>query len=267
MSLKMPFNLSFDTTLSKRSKIVLISCLLFFLLISSVFVVTKYYKTRFNKTPIYKEFGIRLPKNYAVHGIDVSYYQGVIDWQKVQQMKVNNIKISFALIKATEGQSMVDAQFAQNWQESNKKVIRGAYHYFTVYRDAAIQAENFIRTVKLQKGDLPPVLDIEDAQKMPAQEVRKRIKIWLEMIEIHYNIRPIIYTYHNFYHNYLIKDKFFDKYYIWIAHYDAENPTLANNHKWHFWQHSDRGRVNGIGVPVDFNVFDGSLLDLKKILK
>lgn len=245
----------------------MISCLLLFLLISSVFVVTKYYKTRFYKTPIYKEFGIRLPKNYTVHGIDVSYYQGIIDWQKVQQMNVDNIKISFALIKATEGQSMVDAQFAQNWQESNKKIIRGAYHYFSVYRNAATQAENFIRTVKLQKGDLPPVLDIEDAQKMPAQEVRKRIKIWLEMIEIHYNIRPIIYTYHNFYHKYLIKDKFFDKYYIWIAHYDADNPTLANNHKWHFWQHSDKGKVSGIAVPVDFNVFDGSLLDLKKILK
>ena len=87
MSLKTPFSLSFDTTLSRRNKIILICCVLLFLLISSVFVVTKYYKTRFYKTPIYKEFGIRLPKSYAVHGIDVSYYQGVIDWQKVQQMK------------------------------------------------------------------------------------------------------------------------------------------------------------------------------------
>ena len=221
--------------------------------------------------PLTKRTGvIDYPYGYSVHGIDVSKWQDEIDWSKCKAKTTNDdtLQFQFAFIKATEGLWWEDPLFEDNWKQTRKhNIIRGAYHYFTVYRDAATQAENFIRTVKLQKGDLPPVLDIEDAQKMPAQEVRKRIKIWLEMIEIHYNIRPIIYTYHNFYHNYLIKDKFFDKYYIWIAHYDAENPTLADNHKWHFWQHSDKGKVSGIGVPVDFNVFEGSLTDLKKILK
>ncbi|CAL1521058.1 Lysozyme M1 [Chitinophaga sp. MM2321] len=211
----------------------------------------------------YEEFGIDMPVNYDIHGIDVSKFQKEINWHAVKQMQVENIRISFAFIKATEGITRQDAAFKQNWDRAGKAgLVRGAYHFFYATRDPIKQAINFQNVVALQSGDLPPVLDIETSNNQPAAVIRSTAKIWLEEMEKVYKVKPIIYTNIHFYETYLGSE--FDDYPLWIAHYyQKERP--ASKRAWLFWQHSDIGRVNGIKTSVDFNVFKGDSSDLVKL--
>lgn len=211
----------------------------------------------------YEEFGIDMPVNYKIHGIDVSKFQKDINWAAVKQMQVDKIRISFAFIKATEGITRQDAAFKQNWDRAGKVgLIRGAYHFFYATRDPLKQAINFHNVADLQSGDLPPVLDIETSNNQPAAVIRSTAKIWLEEMEKVYKVKPIIYTNIHFYETYLGSE--FDRYPLWIAHYyQKERPR--SDRVWLFWQHSDIGRVNGIRTTVDFNVFKGDSTDLAKL--
>ncbi|PUZ26576.1 lysozyme [Chitinophaga costaii] len=212
----------------------------------------------------YAEFGIDMPVNYSMHGIDVSKFQQDINWNAVGQMQVEQVKISFAFIKATEGITRQDAAFKRNWVKCRDAgVIRGAYHFFYATRDPLKQAINFKNVVNLESGDLPPVLDIETSNNQPAAVIRMTARIWLEEMEKAYKVKPIIYTNMKFYHNYLGDE--FDDYPLWVAHYYVEkNPQTARS--WMFWQHNDRGRVDGIRTTVDFNVFNGDSAALSKLL-
>jgi lysozyme len=213
----------------------------------------------------YPAFGIDIPVNYAIHGIDVSHHQDVIDWKDVQGMKVKNIKMGFCFIKATEGLGRVDAQFRRNWLKAKETGIpRGAYHFFIASKSGSAQAENFIETVVLEKGDLPPVLDVEQTNGASATDIRQRVKDWLTMAEQHYKTKPIIYTNVDFYETFLAG--FFDDYPLWVAHYLVKDKPRIQR-KWLFWQHSERGRVNGIDAYVDFNVFNGDSTDFKNLLR
>lgn len=212
----------------------------------------------------YPQFGIDIPVNYVIHGIDVSKYQNIIDWELVKDMNVNNVQISFAFIKATEGLGNEDTFFDRNWKKTkNAGLTRGAYHYFLATKSGKAQAENFINSVNLEPGDLPPVLDIEQTYGVPTDKVRERVKEWLETIQTYYGTPPIIYTNVEFYKKYLKDD--FDKYPLWVAHYlQPEQPRIYRS--WTFWQHSEGGRVNGIFTRVDFNVFNGDSLEFRKLL-
>lgn len=213
---------------------------------------------------LYPAFGIYIPEDYLLHGIDVSRYQQVINWRDVKEMQVNNIKIGFVFIKATEGIDKIDPQYRRNWLYAEKENIpKGAYHYFIASKSGKVQATNFIEIVKLHKGDLPPVLDVEDAYGASIMDVQKQIKEWLQKVEAQYMVRPIIYTNINFYNNYLRGA--FDAYALWIAHYlQPDKPRI--DIKWTFWQHSESGRVNGIRTAVDFNVFSGDSTEFKNLL-
>lgn len=216
------------------------------------------------KFTIYPEFGIYVPDEYEIHGIDVSRYQHLIAWGEVQKMQVRDIKIGFAFIKATEGISRVDPQFSRNWRRAkDNDVVRGAYHFFIASRDGKLQAESFIKRVKLEPGDLPPVLDVEQMNGVTKTHLKKEVKKWLEVVENHYKVKPIIYTNVDFYNRNLGSE--FDGYPLWVAHYyERQQPRIKRD--WFFWQHSDRGRVNGITQPVDFNVFYGDSLDFRSLL-
>jgi lysozyme len=218
-------------------------------------------KARFVK---YKEFGIAIPEKYAVHGIDVSRYQQMIAWDAVKEMRVKNISIRFAFIKATEGIGNVDQQFRRNWKKSKDAgLIRGAYHFFISSKNGKLQAENFIDEVKLEPGDMPPVLDVEQLNGATAASLKKEVKAWLAAIENYYGVTPIIYTNVDFYKQYLGSE--FDKYPLWAAHYyEYDQPRISRN--WSFWQHSDEGRVNGILSKVDFNVFNGDSTAFTELL-
>ena len=221
----------------------------------------RYHATNF---VTYPEFGIAVPSNYEIHGIDVSKYQSMIAWEEVKTMKVKNIQLGFAFIKATEGIGNTDPQFKRNWKKTKDNgIIRGAYHFFIGSKDGRMQAENFIDKVELKSGDMPPVLDAEQLNGASAEQLRKEMKKWLEIVENHYGVKPIIYTNVDFYNRNLGSE--FDNYPLWAAHYyQLEQPRIKRG--WVFWQHSDEGRVNGIVSKVDFNVFNGDSADFKNLL-
>ena len=252
--------------MAKRKKSIFKFVLLPLLLLAVIALAVYYindYLTR-PKFIRYAAFGIDLPINYPIHGIDVSRYQHNIDWKAVQAMQDQEVKIGFAFIKATEGLGRVDNGFRRNWFNAKKALMpRGAYHFFISSKSGKAQAENFIETVNLSKGDLPPVLDIESANGASVTDIQQRAIDWLLMIENHYKVKPIIYTNIDFYENFL--DGKFDDYPLWIAHYyEKKKPRITR--KWILWQHNEKGRVNGIDAYVDFNVFNGDSTAFKNLL-
>ena len=228
----------------------------------AVYLITWYLnRPRFVRYPA---FGIPIPVNYSIHGIDVSHHQAAIDWEDVKGMQDRNIKIGFAFIKATEGLSNVDNAYRRNWFKAKEaKLPRGAYHFFTAGKSGKAQAENFIETVILEKGDMPPVLDIEQTNGASVEDIQQRAKDWLTAIEKQYKVKPIIYTNVDFYQNFLAGK--FDEYPLWVAHYLVHDKPRIQR-KWLFWQHNETGRVNGVDAAVDFNVFNGDSTDFKKLL-
>jgi lysozyme len=221
----------------------------------------RYRNAKFTRYP---EFGISLPNEYTIHGIDVSRYQQIIAWEEVKLMKVDNIQLGFAFIKATEGIESMDPQFRRNWRVSKKNnIIRGAYHFFNPNKDGRMQAQNFIKRVELEPGDLPPVLDIEQRNGVSKALLQREIKKWLDVVEAYYHVTPIVYTNVDFYIQNLGSE--FDKYPLWVAHYyQTEQPRITRG--WIFWQHNDRGNVNGIVSRVDFNVFSGDSVEFRNLL-
>lgn len=199
--------------------------------------------------------------SFEHHGIDVSHYQDTIDWALV---KSNDV--SFAFTKATEGLKYVDSKFKKNWTEmKNIGIPRGAYHFFHPKADAKAQALHFIKTVTLEPGDLPPVLDIEVVEGVATKEIEEKIKIWLELVEASYGVKPIIYSSKSFIADNLSSG--FNKYPLWIAAYSKSVPKgLGDWESWSIWQHSQSGEIVGINGAVDLSVFSGSKDDLKEFL-
>jgi lysozyme len=234
------------------------------IMITLGWIIIQKFSTRKPIFTRYPEFGINIPESYSIHGIDVSRYQLMIDWEEVKAMKVKNIQLGFAFMKATEGIGSTDPQFKRNWKKSKDNgMIRGAYHFFIPSKDGRMQAENFINRVELEPGDMPPVLDAEQLNGTSAEQFKKEMKKWLEIVENYYGVKPIIYTYVDFYNQNLGSE--FDKYPLWVAHYyQPEQPRIGR--QWIFWQHSDIGRVNGITPKVDFNVFNGDSLEFMNLL-
>ncbi len=214
----------------------------------------------------YKHFGIRIPHGYSVHGIDVSRYQRRVDWERVSKMQVDDMRISFAFIKATEGSWIKDPEFDRNWENARENnIIRGAYHFFLPNVSARDQALNFAKNVRLRPGDLPPVIDIEEKKGLGREQIRKVTLEFIALLEKRYGVKPILYTNRDFYKNHFADQPEFKPYCFWIAHYYVTDLDMPDDSKWHFWQHSDRGNVNGINEPVDFNVFYGDEAALRRL--
>ena len=248
----------------KRVRKVLLTGIAAMLLITAgwlLYLRLTYGKAKFVRYP---EFGISIPESYSIHGIDVSKYQSMIAWEEVKAMKVKEIQLGFSFIKATEGIANTDPNFKRNWKRTKDNgIIRGAYHFFIGSKDGRMQAENFIDKVKLEQGDLPPVLDVEQLNGATTLQLKKEMIEWLEIVENHYQVKPVIYTNIDFYNKNLGED--FDQYPLWIAHYyQPGQPRIKRG--WIFWQHSQEGRVNGIFSKVDFNVFNGDSASFKNLL-
>ena len=230
-------------------------------------LIAYYFKDRFFNKPtfvLYKEFGIYIPVNYQIHGIDVSRHQQNIYWEAVKDMKVNNVAVRFTFIKATEGTDLVDEKYFINMRNAHAANIpRGAYHFFTGSKSGKLQAAHFVENVYLKKGDLPPVLDVEQANGVSVIELQQSITDWLQLVEKRYRVKPIIYSNISFYNKYLAGR--FDEYPLWVAHYLEKNkPRIQRN--WSFWQHNESGHINGINTYVDFNVFNGDSTAFQNML-
>ncbi|WP_413999248.1 glycoside hydrolase family 25 protein [Flavobacterium sp. W1B] len=195
-------------------------------------------------------------------GLDVSEYQGKINWDDVDSLE-NKYPIHFVFIRATVGSDRLDKRFKENWLGVKKnKFLRGAYHYYRPNENSLEQAELFIKTVSLQKGDLPPVLDIE---KLPKNQSIERLKIglrrWLNAVEAHYKVKPIIYTGESYYEDFLKEE--FNDYLFWIANYNFYREKMEED--WLFWQFTEKATVPGIKGNIDVNIYNGDLQQLRYI--
>lgn len=195
-------------------------------------------------------------------GIDVSQYQGKILWDSVSLIN-EKFPIDYIFVRATMGENARDSRFQRNWEgvESINK-LRGAYHYFRPNENSIKQANNFIKTVKLKPGDLPPVLDIEERPRRQSMDsLRVGLKRWLDRVEAHYNVRPIVYSGDSYFTDFLEKE--FKDYKLWIANYNfwVESPKAH----WDIWQFSEKGSVKGIKGFVDLNMYQSDVEDLEKL--
>lgn len=204
------------------------------------------------------------PDGYEIHGIDISHYQDDIDWNKLKTAKIENSPVKFILIKSTEGSNQLDENFNDNFYQAREHgFIRGAYHFWSNKSTPRQQAYYFLKQVHLEDGDLPPVLDVEHKPKDKSnEEFQRDVLTWLHIVEDKYHVKPILYTYYKFKEAYL-NTPVFDDYPYWIAHYYVEK--VAYKGPWKFWQHTDVGKLPGIKGYVDFNIYNGSYYDLRKL--
>lgn len=204
------------------------------------------------------------PEGYEIRGIDISHYQGTIDWEELDGAMIGGSPIRFIMIKATEGSTGLDDMFYSNFRNANEYgYIRGAYHFWSNKSSARSQASFYISKVHLQDGDLPPILDVEHKpDDMSTEDFQREILTWLHIVEAKYHVKPIIYTYHKFKRDYL-SAPVFDDYPYWIAHYYVSEIDYKG--PWKFWQHTDSGRLPGINGYVDLDVYNGSYYDLRSL--
>ncbi|KIC11916.1 glycoside hydrolase [Leisingera sp. ANG-M1] len=201
----------------------------------------------------------RKPWSYPVHGIDVSRYQGEVDWRQVRRAGV-----AFAYIKATEGGDHTDPRFRENWQGARSAGLpRGAYHYYYFCRPAAEQARWFIKHVPRDANALPPVLDMEWNHRSrtcklrpDGATVRAEARKFLNILERHYGKRPVIYTTVDFYRDTGIGQLSGTEF--WLRSVAGHPREVYSGKAWSFWQYTGTGQVPGVEGDVDLNTFRGS---------
>jgi GH25 family lysozyme M1 (1,4-beta-N-acetylmuramidase) len=203
----------------------------------------------------------------TVPGIDVSTWQGVVDWGAVA-----GAGIKFAFVRVSHGVSTIDTQFPANWQGTRAHgVVRGAYQYFMPGDDPTAQAQLVVDHIAaaggLQTDDLPCVIDVENMDGVAASGVMAAIHTWIDFIEAHTGKRPIIYTGSYFWDDHGL-DATLAGYPLWTAHYTTAACPLAANpwSSWRFWQYTSTGSVAGISGNVDRDRFDGTVADLQAFI-
>ena len=188
-----------------------------------------------------------LPTSFCSYGIDVSHYQGKINWNKVIK---GDSSISFVYCKATEGVRLIDHYWKKNRAALKElKVPHGAYHFFRPKSSAKDQANHFLNHYQSSQSDLPPVLDAETIE-VSNSELVITMKIWLEIVEKKTGKRPLIYTSYHMYSTFL-KSEFRD-YKFWVANYSYV-PSRFDDQQILHWQYTDKGKINGIHGNVDLN--------------
>lgn len=192
-------------------------------------------------------------------GIDVSHHQGKIDWTKVKAGPSH-----FVFMKATEGTGFVSKAFATNWQAA-AGLLRGAYHFFRPSVDGDAQAKHFLNTYDPQKGDLLPVLDVEDFDGSSKSKFAGEMRVWLDTVAAETGGKaPFIYTSASFWKK-IGDPQGFQGHPLWVAHYtQAAGPNLPKGWSdYTVWQYSESGDVDGVKTPCDVNLFNGPPAALK----
>lgn len=212
--------------------------------------------------------GVAVAHKMPVQGIDLSYFQGDVDWQKIADAGIH-----FAFIKATEGGDRVDPKFRANWRGAKQAgIARGAYHVMYWCRRAGEQASWFKAKVPGDDDTLPPVLDVEwnsysktCPHRISRDDAIAKMKIMLAAMEAHTGKKPIIYTDPKF-HRDVLEGEFTD-YRFWLRSTAAKPKDKYPGRNWLFWQFTTTGRVSGVSGPVDRNSFNGTPADWKRTLK
>lgn len=213
----------------------------------------------------YNSFGTSVPTEYNTIGIDVSRYQKHINWNALSEMNHNGRRLSFAFIKATEGNTLKDPLFEFNALSGKKsRLFVGAYHFFRCNVPPIEQMDFFYSNIKDHNFILPPVIDIETTDDLSSAQIRKNLTIALRTLEQKTGKKPIIYTNPSFYLQHL--DGHFNDYPFWLAHYYVNKPLIPSNMNAKFWQITDKATVDGIKEPVDLNVFLGTYEEFKQFI-
>ena len=209
-------------------------------------------------------------EKFEVKGVDVSEYQGEVDWDKIKEQNID-----FAFIKATEGSKGKDNSFDKNYEKlKNMDMLLGLYHFFSFESLGEEQADNYIKVVGNIENDenlMLPIIDIEyysyyKKAKPNKEWVTKELQKMLDKLEKTYRVKPIIYTTMEFYQEYIEGE--FLEYDIWIRNI-LTKPDLENR-EWKFWQYTGRGKLegyNGEEKYIDLNVFNGSKEDFVNYVK
>jgi lysozyme len=193
-------------------------------------------------------------------GIDVSYYQGDIAWPRVRRAGV-----SFAFIRVSDGATIHDSKFAANWDGAKRAgVLRGAYQFFRPEESAIDQANVLIAALRVRgTGELPPVIDIEVTGGLPLATVVANARVWIEHVRGQLGVEPIVYTNYGMWRWGGATE--LGRQPLWLAHYTHRCPSVPPPwSRWTFWQYTDNGRVDGIDTPVDLDVFDGTIDELRR---
>lgn len=196
-------------------------------------------------------------QGYTVKGVDVSSYQGDINWQELASQDID-----FAYIKATEGSSYVDEHFEENWTEAADTDLRiGAYHFFSFESSGATQAENFCDAVEAVDGMLPPVIDVEyygafgSVDTIDVDSVRAELRDMVDILTEYYGMKPVIYVSSDTYDT--IVKSYFDDCDLW---YRSVYSSVPSDVDWTFWQYSNRHVLQGYDGEeryIDMDVFAG----------
>lgn len=208
---------------------------------------------------------VATPQEYPVHGIDISKYQGEVDWDAAGRGGV-----AFAYLKATEGGDRIDSRFAENWKKAGESGMpRGAYHFFYWCRPGIEQAKWFIANVPKDKTALPPVLDVEwnpdsptCTKRPPRDDVVNEMRDFLNALERHYGVKPIIYAPIDIHRDRLVGE--FPRYQFWLRAVKDHPANVYTERPFRFWQWTATGTVPGVSGEVDRNAFAGSAKDWKR---
>ncbi len=190
------------------------------------------------------------PPAAGTRGIDVSHFQGEIDWTSVA-----GSGIEFVFLKATEGIDDPDPNFETNWQGAGDAGLpRGAYHFFEPADSGAEQAGFFLSTIGEKTLELGTALDLEKAGDLTPDEISTQVRAWLDAVEAATGRKPMIYTTADFW-NASVGSNAFSEYPLWIAEYGVEEPRLPTGwSSWAYWQDADDRSVPGISVATDLDV-------------
>ncbi|MBD3636778.1 MAG: glycoside hydrolase family 25 protein [Crocinitomicaceae bacterium] len=211
------------------------------------------------KNTKYGSFGSIVPEDYPIMGIDVSRYQGEINWNLVRDMRSGDDSIQFVFIKATEGVSLEDPMKRTNaYGARGADIDYGFYHFYIPSLPAWKQAQFFCEEIGGYNFDLKPVIDIEADTDMSGDDLRDSVRVFLNFVENRLGVRPIIYTYSKMYESKLrmLPELF------WIAKYSRECRAMEEDEEVICWQFSESGTVDGIAEKVDLNVAKENFFEL-----
>lgn len=203
------------------------------------------------------------PEAGPIPGIDVSGWQGNIDWARVKAAG-----IQFAFIRLSDGAKFRDSKFERNWAGAKAAgVIRGVYQFFRPEQSATAQADMMIAAIGAHEpGDLPPVIDVEEAGGLPPATVAGAVRTWVDRVQAALGVAPIIYTGPAFWRSQVGAAASFAPNALWIAQWSSREPNLpAPWSRWTFWQYTNKGSIDGISGDVDRNWFNGSLAELQEL--
>ncbi|MCA9517406.1 MAG: hypothetical protein KC635_20840, partial [Myxococcales bacterium] len=197
----------------------------------------------------------------TTYGIDVSKWQGTINWSQVP-----NSGVKFAIIRVSDGTNTMDAQFAANWAGAKANgILRGAYQFFRPSQDAVAQANVLLNTIASDPGEIPPVIDVEVTSDQTPAVVAQKVGQWLQRVEEVLHVKPIIYTGGYFWDS-NVASTAYAAYPLWTAHWGTSCPNTPNAWtRWAFHQFSATGSIAGISGDVDENRFNGDIDALKAL--